>query len=128
MNFKDSNIRLHKLRDILGYRDIRSVIDWCTENGVYILHQGNHKVVNTSEFILSYYKPFIKHLKKKHKNWKECFINYLEGNINKLIPESVTINLEPNIQQIPSQQFEMNDYKLSSQTKDTSFLNMLKNL
>ena len=74
-----------KLKNILNYKDLRSVIHWCSKNDVFIIHQGNKQFVNQWEFILSFYKPFIKNLKRKHKNWKEMFLNYLNGNINHLL-------------------------------------------
>lgn len=83
--YRDSYLFIHNLKEILGYKDIRSVIEWCDKNSVYILYQGNVKVVNTCEFVLSFYKPFINHLKAKHDNWKELFIDYLHGDFRKLI-------------------------------------------
>lgn len=74
-----------KLKNILNYKDLRSVINWCTKNDVFIIQQGNKQFVNQWEFILSFYKPFIKHLKRKHKNWKEMFLNYLNGELGQLL-------------------------------------------
>ena len=74
-----------KLKNILNYKDLRSVINWCTKNDVFIIQQGNEQFVNQWEFILSFYKPFITHLKRKHKNWKEMFLNYLNGEVKDLL-------------------------------------------
>jgi|GEM_PF-1274975 len=77
-----------KIKNILNYKDLRSVIHWCTKNDVFIIHQGNKQFVNKWEFILSFYKPFIKHLKRKHDNWKEVFLNYLSGELGSLLGAS----------------------------------------
>ena len=74
-----------KLKNILNYKDLHSVVNWCTKNDVFIIQQGNKQFVNQWEFILSFYKPFIKHLKRKHKNWKEMFLNYLNGELGQLL-------------------------------------------
>ena len=78
-------LELVKIKEILYYKDLRSVSEWCRKNNVFILRQGNTQYVNQWEFILSFYKPFIKHLKRKHKNWKELFSNYLKGDLGQLL-------------------------------------------
>jgi hypothetical protein len=128
MYHKDPNIHLTKLKDILGYRDMRSVIEWCEKNGVYILRQGNKQVVNTAEFILSYYKPFINHLQTKHQNWKEYFINYLEGNIKKLITETIAIQSHIINANSPIQSITYTNARQKTKNKTSPFLNILKNL
>jgi len=83
-----------KLKNILNYKDLRSVINWCTKNDVFVFQQGNTQFVNQWEFILSFYKPFITHLKRKHENWKEMFLNYLSGELGVLLgtsKEEVTV-------------------------------------
>jgi hypothetical protein len=77
-----------KIKNILNYKDLRSVIHWCIKNDVFIIHQGNKQFVNKWEFILSFYKPFIKHLKKKHDNWKEVFLGYVKGDLGILLGDS----------------------------------------
>ena len=64
---------------------MRSVVEWCEKNGVFIMHQGNRQLVNNCEFLLSFYKPYMNHLKNKHENWKELFINYLNGNLVEIL-------------------------------------------
>jgi hypothetical protein len=81
-------MEIFKIKKLLNYKDLRSVIHWCTKNDVFIIHQGNKQFVNKWEFILSFYKPFIKHLKRKHKNWKDMFLNYLNGEVNHLLATS----------------------------------------
>jgi hypothetical protein len=78
-----------KLKSILNYKDLRSVINWCIKNEVFIIQQGNKQFVNQWEFVLSFYKPFIKHLKIKHKNWKEMFLNYLNGELGQLLASPI---------------------------------------
>jgi hypothetical protein len=91
---KDKYITQFKLIDvrviqkILKYRDLRSTLNWCRGNGLFILEQGRSKTVNEIEFILSYYEPFIQNLKRKHINWKEMFLNYLNGDFNQLLSSS----------------------------------------
>jgi len=77
-----------KLKNILNYKDLRSVINWCSKNDVFVFQQGNTQFVNQWEFILSFYKPFITHLKRKHENWKEMFLNYLSGELGILLGTS----------------------------------------
>jgi hypothetical protein len=111
----ESYLLLPTVKKILGYKDIRSVMVWCETNGVYVLRQGNRQVVNTCEFILSFYTPFINHLKGKHSNWKELFLRYLEGDIKGLLPDtSPPLHFEKRIQ--------------SSKKSDSSFITLLKNL
>lgn len=81
-------LSLLKIKDILGYKDLRSAIQWCKQNKVCIFHQGNRKLVNTGEFIVSFYRPFIEHLKSKHTNWKQVFIGYINGNLNEALNSS----------------------------------------
>ena len=106
---------LSKLKEILGYKDMRSVIEWCEKNGVYIMHQGNRQVVNSCEFLLSFYKPFINHLKSKHENWKELFINYLDGNLVEILSCSASKIL-------PSKPYR------AKSVNEKSFLQKLKDL
>lgn len=82
-------MELLKVKSILNYSDLRSTINWCTKNKVFVIKQGNKKYVNKWEFILSFYKPFIQHLKRKHKNWKEIFFNYLNGELGQLLAEPI---------------------------------------
>lgn len=107
---------LSRLKDMLGYSDVRSVMSWCEKNGVYVIKQGNQKLVNSTEFILSYYKPFIQHLKSKHCNWKERFIDYLEGNITNLLVEKEVVT-------IPVQ-----SKTITKRRTESSFLQKLKDL
>ncbi len=82
---EDSYIVLAKLQSILGYKDMRSVMAWCNANGVCVIVQGKQKLVNRYEFLLSFYKPFINHLRAKHTNWKEMALHYIEGNMDTLL-------------------------------------------
>jgi hypothetical protein len=110
-------MEIFKLKNILNYKDLRSVIHWCCKNEVFIIRQGNKQFVNRWEFILSFYKPFIEHLKRKHENWKEMFLNYLNGEIGKLM----TTQSEDNPVTISS------NYKPKTK-KVTSFLNKIKKI
>lgn len=94
-----SYLTIEHLRILLGYDDLRSVKLWCEKNGVFILKQGNATLVNGAEFMLSFYRPFIEHLKQKHSNWKERFINYIEGNLGGLLgySEQVSRIAEPHM-------------------------------
>jgi len=106
-----------KLKNILNYKDLRSVINWCTKNDVFVIQQGNKQFVNQWEFILSFYKPFIKHLKRKHKNWKEMFLNYLNGELGQLL---VIPTESPQI-------ISSTNYKPKTKSQ-ISFLNKMKNI
>ena len=83
-----TEIGFNKIKKMLNYKDFRSVNNWCTKNNVHIINQGNSQFVNRSEFMLAFYKPFVSLLKAKHKNWKEIFVNYLNGDLMKLLPDS----------------------------------------
>ena len=106
-----------KLKNILNYKDLRSVIQWCSKNEVFIIHQGNKQFVNKWEFILSFYKPFIKHLKGKHNNWKEVFLGYLNGDLGNLLASS-----KEEVQNSSSVTYKPKN------KKEASFLNKIKKL
>lgn len=78
-------IELINIKYILNYEDIRSVKNWCKKHNVFIFKIGNKSYVNKFEFILSFYKKFINHLKANHKNWKALFIGFVKGNLNEII-------------------------------------------
>lgn len=111
-------MELFKVKNLLNYHDIRSVIRWCSKNHVFIIKQGNKKYVNKWEFILSFYKPFIIHLKQKHKNWKELFLHYLNGELTQLLTTSENNN--------PTQTNKQH-YKPRAK-QEVSFLNTIKQL
>ena len=81
-------MELLKVKTILNYSDLRSTANWCRKNKVFIMKQGNKKYVNKWEFILSFHKQFIKHLKEKHDNWKEVFLGYMKGDLGNLLGSS----------------------------------------
>ena len=105
-----------KLKSILNYKDLRSVIHWCAKNEVFIIRQGNKQFVNRWEFILSFYKPFIEHLKRKHENWKEMFLNYVSGEMGKLITPS------------DSSPVVMSNHYKPKTKKEISFLSKIKKI
>ena len=74
-----------EIMTVLKYKDVRSVLNWCNEHGVFVLNQGNIQVVNQVEFILAFYKPFMHHLKRTKENWKELFVDYVCGNVKNLV-------------------------------------------
>jgi len=81
-------IDINVIQHLLKYSDLRSTLNWCRANDLFVLEQGKSKTVNEIEFILAYYKPFIKKLKRKHSNWKEMFLNYLNGELGLLLGTS----------------------------------------
>lgn len=108
-------MELNQVKHALNYRDYRSVIQWCQENNVFINHQGNRKLVNRIEFLLSFHKPFLNHLKRIHKDWKERFIAFLNGDLKTLIQTEKELKKREN-KYVPRQDIEV------------SFLNNIKNL
>jgi hypothetical protein len=110
-------MEIFKLKNVLNYKDLRSVIHWCAKNEVFIIQQGNRQFVNRWEFILSFYKPFIEHLKRKHENWKEMFLNYLSGEMGKLITT-----------QSDSSSVVMSSHYKPKTKKETSFLSKIKKI
>lgn len=75
-------LTLNEVKKMLNYSDNRSVRNWCSDNGVFVIHQGNAKIVNKIEFTLAFQKPLIQHLKRTHKNWKERLSNYMNLDLN----------------------------------------------
>lgn len=90
---KGTELELNELKRMLNYKDLRSVMNWCGKNDVFVISQGNSQFVNKHEFTLAFYKPFISRLKTIHKNWKDVFMNYLNGNLTKLLPEAESQNV-----------------------------------
>ena len=110
-------IDIKVVQNILKYEDLRSTLNWCRKNGLFVLNQGRSRTVNEIEFILSFYQPYIQNLKKKHKNWREKFINYIEGNFYQLL-SSFDEKTEKN---------RPSNYKPKS-TSTQTFLNDMKNI
>jgi hypothetical protein len=112
--WKRAIIDVKDVMALLKYRDVRSVLNWCKEHDVFVLNQGNTQVVNQAEFILAFYKPFLKHLKRTKENWKELFMDYVCGNVSGIL----SVKRDKPIS---------NHY--SPKTKlETSFLKKMKNL
>lgn len=105
-----------QIKSILNYKDLRSVLQWCRKNNVFVFHQGNKQFVNRWEFTLSFYKPFIIHLKKKHNNWKDMFLHYISGNLGVLLGKDEKEKLHSS-----------KSYKPKN-AKESSFLNKMKKL
>ena len=80
-----TELGLDELKKMLNYKDNRSVINWCQNNEVYLISQGNTHVVNRTEFKLAFYKPLIDRLKRTKENWKEIVSAYLNGKIENLL-------------------------------------------
>lgn len=98
---KGAELELTELKRMLNYKDLRSVMNWCDKNDVFVMLQGNLQFVNKHEFLLAFYKPFITKLRLKHENWKEVFVDYLKGNLTNLLtdpskPKYVKSNYRPN--------------------------------
>ena len=83
--WKQVIIDVKDVMTVLKYRDIRSVLNWCKQHEVFVLSQGNTQVVNHVEFIFAFYKPFLMHLKRTKKNWKELFVHYVCGNVSDIL-------------------------------------------
>ena len=89
--WRRSLLNLTEAKALLNYRDIRSVLKWCEDNDVFVIEQGNTKVVNLAEFILAFYKPFILHLKHSKENWKELLMSYVCADMTELIDDGTSI-------------------------------------
>lgn len=115
-NWQDTIVDLHVIKSVLNYRDIRSVLNWCLVNNVFVLNQGKAQVVNLIEFILAFYKPYLDHLKRtKKENWKTVFLNYVSANVSGILSEK------------REQQQKKNQYKPKTNV-ETSFLKKMKDL
>lgn len=70
----------------LGYNDVRSALRWCKKNGVIVFVQGKKHLVNQTQFLASYYKPFISQLKEQYpKKWVELFKSYIKEDFEKVM-------------------------------------------
>lgn len=81
---------ISEVMQMLNYKDLRSVLNWCAANEVMVISQGNIRVVNRTQFILAFYKPLIEHLKCKHSDWQNKFSAILDGSFSDLIDRSKT--------------------------------------
>lgn len=109
---------LSKIKIMLKYKDIRSVIGWCRKNGVFVIQQGNAHFVNRTQFELAFFKPFIDYLKQNFENWSEQFLNYLGANYSNLITDS---------KRFPKRNVKQKKYSPKSNIEQ-SFLKKIKEL
>ena len=107
-------IGLKEIKKMLNYQDMRSVMNWCKTNKVVIIKQGNAQLVNSTQFTLAFYKPFIAQLKSKSENWLEEFELFLKGQFRELLIDKNTSKGN-------------SDYKPTSGV-EKSFLDKMKNL
>lgn len=101
----DKYLDLDEVKKSLNYKDLRSVAQWCNKNGVFIIEQGKRHLVSKVEFLASFHKPLMEHLK-----------NNFTGEKSKFSPAAAskkTISTKP--------------YEPKSET-EKSFLATLKNL
>ena len=111
----NSLIELVEVKNMLNYKDFRSVITWCRKNGVFVYEQGNCQYVNQTEFQLAFHKPFLNYLRGNSKNWRELFVKYVQGDLLGLLPnEEVEVS-------------KNKAYKSNSQV-EKSFLKRIKGL
>ncbi|MBI3133625.1 MAG: hypothetical protein HYZ14_03020 [Bacteroidetes bacterium] len=54
---------IEEVKKSLNYKDLRSVAQWCKKHGVFILEQGKRHLVSKLEFLASFHKPLMEHLK-----------------------------------------------------------------
>jgi translation elongation factor EF-Ts len=78
----ESFMNIEKAMEALNYKDFRSVVRWCKKNGVFIFEQGKRHLISKAEFLASFHKPFMEHLRSTHKNWKEIFEGFIKGQIS----------------------------------------------
>ncbi|MEZ4921888.1 MAG: hypothetical protein R2780_01840 [Crocinitomicaceae bacterium] len=83
-------MELTEIKEMLNYKDLRSVLKWCEKNAVFVFNQGNMQLVNRIEFLLAYHKPFMDHLQRTCKNWKEEFVKFVEGDLKGLLKDQET--------------------------------------
>ncbi len=83
------NLSLKVVMNILNMKDVRTAINWCKRNGVFIFKIGKEKHVNKIEFDLGIDKPFIESLKIKYPgNWKEIYSAFKEGNYSAILDQT----------------------------------------
>jgi len=107
-------LRLKQINVLLGYKDLRSVVSWCSTNEVLVIRQGNGQFVNSAQFIMAFYKPFINSLRESYDDWLERFVLCLKNDIHGLVVDT----------SVPKQS---KSYKPSSKA-ESSFLDKMKNL
>jgi len=79
---KSIDLDVLDIMDRLGYNDLRSVLKWCKKNRVIVFNQGKRKLINRTQFLIAFYKPFIEQLRKKHpNNWSKLFESYLSNDV-----------------------------------------------
>ncbi len=75
-------LNLDELKKNLGYKDVRSLLNWCEKNSVFVLTHGKTKWVNKVEFLIAFFKPWILELKRRFpEKWSEVFTAHYQGNI-----------------------------------------------
>lgn len=90
---KSSLMELWEIKNMLNYKDLRSVLRWFAQNKVFVLQQGNGQYVNRVEFLIAFHKPLIEHLKRNGKNWKQLFVHYVQGDLENLLQDENTPEL-----------------------------------
>lgn len=101
----DKYLDLDEVKKSLNYKDLRSVAQWCKKNGVLIIEQGKRHLVSKIEFLTSFHKPLMEHLKTSFTGEK--------SKLSTVGASKKTISTKP--------------YKPKSET-EKSFLSTLKNL
>ena len=113
-NLLNNLVRVSEIKKMLNYKDLRSVVNWCRKNSVFVIEQGNSMFVCKSEFLIAFQKPFIEHLKRTYENWKERFENYMDSNYQNLLGAKKEV-------------IKSTSYTPTSKI-EKSFLNKMKNL
>lgn len=112
-------LTLNEVKKMLNYHDTRSARNWCMSNDVFVIQQGNSKLVSRVQFLLAFQKPFIEHIKRTHSDWKQRLSDYMNTNFKGLL-DSQDCGLKEQIQQT-------SNYKPKSES-EKSFLKNMKEL
>ena len=79
-------IHLNDLKEILDYKDLRAVRNWCEQRDVFVFNSGKGDCVNQTEFELVFDRPFINHLQRKFgSDWESVYKLYKDENIKALV-------------------------------------------
>lgn len=81
---EQQDFNLESIMMKLGYNDIRSAIKWCKRNGVVVFTQGKSRLVNGTQFLISFYKPLINQLQQQYpEKWVELFRSFIQQDFAK---------------------------------------------
>jgi len=68
-------------KELLKFKDVRSVKKWCAKKGILVFRQGKGWCVSKAEFLLAFHRPIVEKLRANYENWDEVFQAYLANDM-----------------------------------------------